>query len=205
MTFKLPLVAASIIALLISANANATTVDFGVFVENTAITDQFASLGVTFRGLEEGVEVPNVTAHFSSSTGAMFLSNCYPARCGERADVVEVNFISAADNVSWGLDSEGSLSITFNAYAADDSLLETFSASSNGGTVGFTAGGISRIEMLQPSDGWGWGFANLTFDAAAVAAPAVPVPTMSTYGIVLTILGLLLIASRRFQASGKRN
>ena len=34
---------------------------------------------------------------------------------------------------------------------------------------------------------------------------ATPVPTMSAYGIGLTMLGLLLVAGRRLRASAKRN
>lgn len=187
----------------VSANAYAATViDFSVYPENTAITDQFADQGVTFRGLEEGVQVPNVTAAFGSATGDTFLSNCYPTRCDQRADVVEVSFATPASNVSFGVDSEGSLEITFNAYDASDNLLETFSASSDGGVFGFSASGISRIDMLQPNDGWGWGFANLTFDGAAVFEP---VPTMSAYGAIALILSIMLIMGHRLRAAGRRN
>lgn len=203
MKIKLSLVVVGLIALYFSANANAVVIDFSVYPENTAITDQFAGEGVTFRGLEDNVEVPNVTAAFSSSTGDTYLSNCYPTRCVSRADVVEVSFTSLADNVSWGLDSEGSESITFNAYDLNGTLLETVSATSDGGIVSFSVNGIKRIDMLQPTEDWGWGFANLTFDASAAATA--PVPTMSAYGLMILVLSFLLIVSTRLRAPGKRN
>ncbi|MBT8070850.1 MAG: hypothetical protein KJN61_02845 [Gammaproteobacteria bacterium] len=203
MTLRLPLAIISIAAIYFSANANAATIiDFSAYPENTAITDQFADQGVTFRGLEEGVQVANVTANFSSTTGDTFLSNCYPTRCDQRADVVEVSFTFPASNVSFGLDSEGSSEITFNAYDTANNLLETFSAASDGGIVAFTAVGISRIDMLQPNDNWGWGFANLTFDGSA---PLEPVPTMSAYGLMALILSIMLIMGSRMRASVKRD
>ncbi|MEH6584815.1 MAG: hypothetical protein V7754_23035, partial [Halioglobus sp.] len=36
------------------------------------------------------------------------------------------------------------------------------------------------------------------------SGPVAPVPTMSAYGLVLTMLGLLLVASRRLRASVSR-
>lgn len=42
-------------------------------------------------------------------------------------------------------------------------------------------------------------------DAPAPApGAAAPIPTMSSYGLVLTMLGLLLVASRRLRTSGRR-
>ena len=47
------------------------------------------------------------------------------------------------------------------------------------------------------------------WSASPVAAPApggsTVIPTMSTYGLILTILGLLLVAARRLRASAKRS
>jgi hypothetical protein len=39
----------------------------------------------------------------------------------------------------------------------------------------------------------------------AEAGPPIPVPTMSAYALALTVLGLLLVASRRFGRANKRN
>lgn len=56
--------------------------------------------------------------------------------------------------------------------------------------------------------------AGITFDDIRLGAgdppgppaePAKPIPTMSAYGLVLTMLGLLLVAGRRLRASAKRS
>jgi len=46
---------------------------------------------------------------------------------------------------------------------------------------------------------------NLVSSVSTFAAePALPVPTMSTYGLALTILGLLLVASMRFRVFARK-
>lgn len=46
--------------------------------------------------------------------------------------------------------------------------------------------------------------AGATGDPAPAPGPAAPIPTMSAYGLVLTMLGLLLVASRRLRTLGRR-
>jgi hypothetical protein len=67
----------------------------------------------------------------------------------------------------------------------------------------------SAANVLTNTDPAAWS------DPVAVAAPppapppppasATPVPTISAYGLVLTILGLLIVAGRRLRASAKRS
>jgi hypothetical protein len=161
-------------ALVVSASAaGATTViDFASVPQNTEVTTQYAGQGVTFRGLEDGGEVATVTADFPSPTGDRYFSNCYPTRCASRADILEISFTEGASDVSWTLDSEGGLSITFNAYDDGGALLQTFDGTGDGVIFGFgSLSGIARIDALQPNDGWGWGLAQLTFDANVSAVP----------------------------------
>ncbi len=182
-------------ALMVSASAvgASTVIDFATLPENTEVTTQFAGQGVTFRGLENGSEVATVAADFTSLTGDRYLSNCYPSRCGLRADILEISFSSTVGGVSWLLDSEGSFSITFNAYDSSGSLLETFAATGDGVVVGFSSSGISRIDALQPTDDWGWGLAKLTFDPDI---SAVPIPA-SLPLLIGAIGGLGLLRRRR--------
>lgn len=171
---KHTMIAAALAVSTSAVHAN-TVIDFATLPQNTEVTTQYAGQGVTFRGLEDGGEVATVTADFSSETGDRYLSNCYPTRCGSRADILEINFTEAASDVSWTLDSEGGLSITFNAYDGGGALLDTFDATGDGVIFGFgSLSGISRIDALQPNDGWGWGLAKLTFesDVSAVPLPA---------------------------------
>jgi len=39
-----------------------------------------------------------------------------------------------------------------------------YSSYPNFDQVGFSSSGISRIDMLQPNDGWGWTLDNLSFN-----------------------------------------
>ena len=57
------------------------------------------------------------------------------------------------------------------------------------------AAGMFTVDNTRDPDSW--------TDPASPAASATPVPTMSAYGVVLTMLGLLVAAGRRLRASAK--
>jgi hypothetical protein len=52
---------------------------------------------------------------------------------------------------------------------------------------------------------WAWNITVSATPVSATPASATPVPTISAYGLVLTMLGLLIVAGRRLRASAKRS
>lgn len=181
------MVAGAITIACTTTQAGATVIDFAPLGENVVVTDQFASDGVTFSGWENDVLVPIVTANFGSATGDTYFSNCYPTRCGSRADILRINFSGLVGGVSFVLDSEGPMSLTFEAFDSGGTLLETFDATGDGVIFSFVTDGISRIDALQPIESWGWGLADLTFTLSdAVPEPAV----LGLFGLGLMGIGV---------------
>lgn len=73
--------------------------------------------------------------------------------------------------------------------------LDAYSFLSAGGS--WNAGGFSNTGLRIMGD--------VGIVPPAPLTPATSVPTMSTYGLILTMLGLLLVAARRLRASAKRS
>lgn len=174
--------------------AQATLVDFdhsplGAIASGTVIATQYSSVGVTFSSLEDGSNVPAYAIKQFAATGSgtghadNSLWNCNVG-CGPRADILRMTFSAPVSDVSWYTDSEGGSPITFNAYDAFGTLLQTVSVVSAYPTFAFTSlavSGIARIDAVQPSDGWGWSMDNLSFTASQVPEPA----TLALVGIAL--------------------
>jgi hypothetical protein len=165
---------------------------------NTPITDQYASVGVTFQGLENGVPVDINAAPdpdgVTAPSDPNVLTNCANASVacpGNRADVVRILFDMPVFDISLQLDSLGSSAVTFNLYDAADALLETLTITSGSSVfipVAFTASDVRRIDGVQPDDGWAWAMDDLTFSRAEAA---VPVPsTLLLFGLGLLGLGI---------------
>lgn len=173
--------------ILFSSLSSATVINFDVdavgvpIAADTPITNQYQSLGVTFAGFENGSSI-NINAGpdpdgATAPSAPNVLTNCGSASFGcpgNRADVVEISFASTASNISLMLDTLGGLSVTFNLFDINDVLIETQSVTSGASIyvgVSFAATGVSRIEGLQPEDGWAWAMDDLSFDAAQVPEP----------------------------------
>ena len=60
--------------------------------------------------------------------------------------------------------------------------------------------GMTTVDNTRDPDSW---TDPVSTAASATPASATPVPTMSAYGLVLTMLGLLVAAGRRLRASAK--
>jgi hypothetical protein len=174
-----------------------------VIASNTSITNQYANLGVTFRGIEDEAPV-NINAApdpdgVPAPSAPNVLTNCDNAGqgCpGNRADIVQILFAGAASNISFQLDTLGGESVTFNLFDGNDMLLETLSVSSNGSVfvpVSFSASGVRRIDGLQPNDGWAWAMDDLSFDGGVVPEPA-------SWAMMIAGFGLVGAAARRNRA-----
>ena len=180
-------------------SANATLIDFdnlpggGTLAANSVLTNQYSSLGVTFSATENASSVSSTVINSFSPTDGNYWANTTNGSFGPRHDILTMSFDNAVENVSWLTQSYGSLSITFNAYDLASNLLETISTSGSWVSTGFASSGISRIDALQPHDGWGWGLDNLSFDTMAVTVPEPSSITLFSLGLI----GLSLLRRKK--------
>lgn len=194
------------------ATASATVINFDVdgsgstIASDTPITTQYANLGVTFQGWENGQAVDISAAPdpdgITAPSAPNVLTNCAVVGTfcpSNRADVVNILFASAASGISFQLDTLGSASVTFNLYDSLNNLLETQTVTSGGSLyvpVTFSATGVSRIEGLQPYDSWAWAMDDLSFNIAGVPEP-------STWATMLLGFGFVGGAMRMRRRQGK--
>ena len=203
---KRSLLGAVFLALPLAANA-ATVINFDTdglgnpILASTAITNQYANLGVSFLGLEDGSPVDILaTADPDGGTepsSPNVLANCSTggSGCGGiRADIVRIGFLTSVSQISLQLNTLGSESVTFQLFDGLNNVLETQTVTSGGSLfvpVSFAASGVTRIDGLQPFDGWAWAIDDLTFSAAVIPVPA-PLLLLGT-----GLLGLAALRRRK--------
>ena len=194
----------AILAIMVASTANAALITFDDkgFVNFDDVTDQYAADGVIFSGLEDfepvDLEVVDGTV-FSDSTPAsppFSLANFFEDSTGNRADVMSFNFLSPASSIEFDYNPAGSLGgdSIVNLYNSADLLIDSFTISDL--YMGMTTPlhfhvvvptmGVSRLDLVQPTDDWGHYVDNLAFDAA---------PAPGT--LLLMGLGLLGLGARR--------
>ena len=175
----------------IVGNANATVIDFdnlpggGTLASNTILTTQYSTLGVVFSATENSSPVRSAVISTFQPISGNYWANTDSGSFGPRHDILSIDFSSEVENVSWLTQSYGSRAITFNAYDSNSSLLESVTTTGDWLLTSFSASGIARIDALQPTEGWGWGMDNLSFDSAT----QVPEPG-TAFLIVAGLLGL---------------
>ena len=184
-----------------------------VVADKTPITNQYASLGVTFSAIAAGgaTVAPVATNYAGGPVGpnysGNFLGNAPDGspfiftptfELTPRYDLVRILFSGGANNVSLSLNNfDNQNRTTFNAYDAGGTLLQTFTFQANQGwtRVNVGAAGVARLDLVASAVG---GFTNyfgidqLTFDAAAT--PGVPEPT--TWAMMIVGFGMIGGAAR---------
>lgn len=173
----------------------------GTLPANTILTNQYGSLGVTFSAFENGSLVNSAlldldfVADNPPSNSGNFWANTTSNSFGSRRDIFRMEFADPVSDVAWYTESFGNPMITFQAYAANRILLETINSSGNFVLTSFTAGGISRIDALQPTDDRGWGLDNLSFQSNAAAVPEPS--SLALFGIGACVAGVGAARRRR--------
>lgn len=210
MISKLKLLGACLGAAFASANASAAFIDFetapggAVITAEVGLTTQYSSLGVVFSATENGsaviptIQSPAVFFGELAHSGINFANNQIagfgPSDIFNRADVFTMTFLGLASGVSFYVDPNGDATPVFNAYAADNTLLETITVTANDWHLySFASSGIARIEGIQPTDSWNYGVDDLTFTLSSVPAPG----TLALLGVGL--VGLPAWRRRRQQ------
>ncbi len=163
----------------------------GTIAADTALTTQYSSIGVTFSALEDGSPVSAAVINSASPISGNYWANTSDGDFGPRWDALIMEFATPVSGVNWLTQSHGGLSITFNAYDAGNTLLETLVITGNWVPTSFAATGISRIEALQPDDGWGWGMDSLEFDSAG------QVPEPATFAMLALGLATASLLGRK--------
>lgn len=186
---KLLATLAAALAIAPAANAAVVTVNFNDLPTNTVVNTQYSHLGVTFSAREDGSAVGAVTGDYE---GRLAWSNCFPSFCGNRADVIRMDFSQAVSGLQFLVNTAGGLRPTFNAYNQSGQLLQSLIADAGiYTTAAFSVSGISYVEGLQPHDSWGYLIDDVQFTTTDVPEPA----SAALFG--LGALGLAALRRRR--------
>ena len=179
------LLMASLFAGLAVGNAQATFVDFDApgIGNLTDVTTQYAAEGVTFSGVTDGGQTVNIEAADNSVFGDVdpvsppnALSNFYDGDPFSRAHIMQIDFSSAASDVSFYYNPAGGLGdeTVFNVYNTSDALIDSFSdpnATGDGAWYleSINLSDIGEVDIVNPTPGWGHYIDNLSFTESASA------------------------------------
>ena len=210
-----------------TSDASSATVNFDTLPTGTAIpvggsiqtetpiSNQYASLGVTFVGIYDdgttaapvatiyagGQEGPNYQRNYlgNSTTGEPFI--VVPRfSIPEKFEILRLNFADGADDISFSHNNFALVTATtFNAYGQSGNLLETFTVNSgNGWTIrSLASDDVYRLDMIASTGALGYtffGIDNLVFTPNAVA-PVVPEP--ASWAMMIAGFGLVGGTMRR--------
>ena len=169
----------------LSFAAQATVIDFESQSINTAVSNQYQALGVTFSSPGNPTQ-PTVVDFSGNSTTGHVLADLSVVG-GIQVDAF---FASAVTSVSAIAYSNPSYAVTMMAYDASNNFLGSASVSSasfNHGVLSLSGiGAISKVSWTTGSDTAAVGIDNLTF-------PTVSVPVPGTLGLLLLpLMGLAL-------------
>jgi hypothetical protein len=178
----------------IATGANADTIDFsGVQGSNTS---PLVLPGVTITSPFTILVGPGAA---SQADGFCFL----PGSCDGDGEML---FDSAVSNLTFDVDGwNPGDSVVISAFNGPN-LLGALNATANGNLDFSGFGAITRLVFDDSSTGAGVGYSTFLFDSGATPPPAsaAPVPTMSVYGLMATILGLFVVARGRLRKSAGR-
>lgn len=182
---KLSLAAAgaAVMALGAGGAAQAATLDFesvpgsGAASDGLAISNQYASQGVTFSTIEDGVEFSAHLFNDFVDRGFAIWNTTTSDIFGNRGDILRMSFSAAVDAVGFDYNPLGFLGnqTVFNAFDFQGNLLESFTVPGATGIsyvpVAFSSSGISRVDIVQPNESWAYTIDNLSFQTQTRSVP----------------------------------
>lgn len=179
--------------------ADSTCVTWGGSVDGFTIGDETAGFvadpACSFLNADGAFSPPNMMVNFNNRVGTII------------KDSGTFDFNGAYFHAD---DREGNTVVEFAGYDLSDALVfsKSVEITPDWAWVSFEWAGISKFtwDPVSPSSSSNVSIDDFTYDgiAAVEIEPAIPVPTMSSYGIALTVMILLLMASRRLRASTKQ-
>jgi len=205
--------AASALALALSgASAFAATITFDTYPDGTPvsstadprISNQYASLGVTFQGFySDGTTgSPIATTYAGGPEGANYQRNYLanaqstalidfgpPVTLTPRFATLSISFANGANGVSLSHNNFSRVGLTtFNAYDANNSLLQTFTINDGDGwgRRALSAADVFRLDLVIGGNQY-FGIENLTFTPNAEAA----IPEPAAWGLMLVGFGVV--------------
>ena len=173
------------LSIALAAPAHAVVVDFDTLpggnavADGTPITDQYASVGVTFSLFEDGAALSDgpqaVTKYAPTGQQGNRLGNFYDD--DERGDVVRIEFSQLVSDISFDFFPQGDSGDQTRVIAYDENGNELSNELT--GINGFpkialfnvAADGVKRIDIFQPADAWNWGLDNLSYTFGLTSVP----------------------------------